>query len=103
MCSLGIGRGVAAFLRIKEDLGERNVRASLETLQVRFVKAMQIVVGRRSEPRRVFHDELDLLRKTAADDQVVLIEAHRSRFATEQFSFRYPAAKACNSSRVGGR
>ena len=51
---------------------------------------MQVVVCRRSEPRCVIHDEFDLLRETAADDGVVLLEAHRPRFAAEQFLFQVP-------------
>ncbi len=87
-CGLGIGRGVRACFGVEEDLGERNARASLETLDVRFVETTQVVVCRWTEPRRVIHEEFDLLRETAADDGVVLLEAHRPRFAAEQFLFQ---------------
>ena len=60
----------------------------LETLYIRFVEPTQVVGCRWSEPRRVVDEEFDLLGETAADDGVVPLEAHRPRFATEQFFFQ---------------
>ena len=83
--SQGVGLRVLPQLRIEVDLLERDLRGGLVECRIGRMELPQLLLGRFGELGGILDQKLQLLRETAPNDGVGLVEAHLLRLPRQQF------------------